>query len=129
MMIRKGFVTNSSSTNYIIISKKELTPESLAEALGVNKDSILYSNVLKLTDELINGHFGFRNAQGDLIEDQIEYLFGEDAKREYLKAEENGNEIVCGYIYDDDPINAGFAQDCYKIKTKDFYINFTNWGK
>ena len=37
MIIRDGFVTNSSSTSFIIISKKQLTGEYLAEKLGVKK--------------------------------------------------------------------------------------------
>ena len=34
MKIRMGFITNSSSTNFLIISKNELTAEYLFKKLG-----------------------------------------------------------------------------------------------
>ena len=37
MKIRTGFITNSSSTNFLIISRKELTEDYLFEKLGLNK--------------------------------------------------------------------------------------------
>ena len=41
MKIRMGFITNSSSTNFLIISKEELTEEYLFEKLGFIKDGML----------------------------------------------------------------------------------------
>ena len=37
MKIREGFVTNSSSTNFLIVSKKELDEAYLMEKLGFKK--------------------------------------------------------------------------------------------
>lgn len=37
MKIRMGFITNSSSTNFLIISKKELTEDYLFKKLGFIK--------------------------------------------------------------------------------------------
>ena len=42
MKIRQGFVTNSSSTSFLILSKKELTMERLLSELGFTKGSPIY---------------------------------------------------------------------------------------
>ena len=51
MKIRMGFITNSSSTNFLIISKEELTEEYLFEKLGFIKDGMLekYSSIYLIT--------------------------------------------------------------------------------
>lgn len=41
MKIRMGFITNSSSTNFLIISKKELTEDYLFKKLGFIKGGAL----------------------------------------------------------------------------------------
>ena len=48
MKIRDGFVTNSSSTSYIIISKEELTGEYLAKKLGLTEKSPNYYEILEV---------------------------------------------------------------------------------
>ncbi len=41
MKIRMGFITNSSSTNFLIISKEKLTEDYLFEKLGFIKGGAL----------------------------------------------------------------------------------------
>ena len=41
MKIRMGFITNSSSTNFLIISKEELTEEYLFKKLGFVQGGVL----------------------------------------------------------------------------------------
>ena len=48
MKIRMGFITNSSSTNFLIISKKELTEEYLFKKLGFKKGGMLEEQGLQL---------------------------------------------------------------------------------
>lgn len=43
MKVRQGFVTNSSSTSFLILSKNELTMERLLTELGFTKSSPIYN--------------------------------------------------------------------------------------
>lgn len=53
MKIKIDYVTNSSSTNFIIISKREIrSADELASVLGVEKDSPLYSYIYEFCKEL-----------------------------------------------------------------------------
>ena len=53
MKIRMGFITNSSSTNFLIISKEELTEEYLFEKLGFIKDGMLEKQGRELCRSII----------------------------------------------------------------------------
>lgn len=48
MKINNGFVTNSSSTSFIVCTKKGLTKEKFLTALGVSKESLLINFYEKL---------------------------------------------------------------------------------
>lgn len=58
MKIRSGFVSNSSSSSFIIISKNgKLTQEKLMKAIGVDKvekDSVLYKLGMDLIGQLLH---------------------------------------------------------------------------
>lgn len=43
MRIRQGFVSNSSSSSFLLATKGEVTQERLLGLFGVSKDSFLYS--------------------------------------------------------------------------------------
>ena len=45
MKIREGFVTNSSSTNFLIVSKKELDEAYLMEKLGFKKIKVRITGI------------------------------------------------------------------------------------
>lgn len=83
MIVRNGLVTNSSSTSYIIISKKELTPEGMVKLLGVKENSKLYIPTLKLCAKMLNDYndgFYHYNLE-DTDENLVKQLFGEETAK------------------------------------------------
>ena len=53
MKIRVGYVTNSSSTNFMIMSKNELSTEYLYKKLGFKKNSVIKRQAEELCQEMI----------------------------------------------------------------------------
>lgn len=49
MKIRNGFVSNSSSSSYVIAYKGELTSERILEAMEVSKNSPLYDIAIEMS--------------------------------------------------------------------------------
>lgn len=47
MKIRKGFVSNSSSSSFYILSKGELTNGLMAKLLGIIPGSLLYTEIIR----------------------------------------------------------------------------------
>ena len=102
MKIRMGFITNSSSTNFLIISKEELTEEYLFEKLGFIKDGMLEKQGRELCRSIIYALDGGLRYHNYEITDYAYW----------------------GYTSSDDsPITQFFTTDSFEIEDKDFYLN------
>lgn len=55
MKIRMGFITNSSSTNFLIISNEELTEDFLFRKLGFVKGGKLEEKGMELCKDILYG--------------------------------------------------------------------------
>lgn len=126
MVIRDGFVTNSSSTSFIIISKKELTEEYLAEKLGVKRNAPNYHTILRLCKEMINEgkrgfyHHNYEETNYELVKE----LFGDKTAQKYDKLSKKGFNIYCGRISSEESdIETALCLDCFKVARKDIYID------
>lgn len=132
MKIRDGFVTNSSSTSYIIISKKELTGEYLAQKLGITKESPNYYDVVLVCKNMVNdGKNGFyhHSYQESMSYNLIKELFGKDTASKYEKAIKKGYEIYCGRISSDETdYEIAMCLDYMKYKDSEIYIDATDNG-
>ena len=108
MKIRMGFITNSSSTNFLIISKEELTEEYLFEKLGFIKDGMLEKQGRELCRSIIyalDGGLRYHNYEIPDYE-SIKKVFGEKSARLFVK--NKGYHAYWGYTSSED---------------KDFYLN------
>ena len=129
MKIRNGFVTNSSSTNFIIISKHELTHEYIYKKLGFKQSSKIHTFGSDLSDDIIYGTSrGVRWFEIDEINyESVLEIFGENTANKYKELTKKGYLSYIGHIGSDDACLTSFmATDHFEIDDKDFYMNGLN---
>jgi len=99
MKIRKGFVSNSSSSSFIIVNKAKLNKKELADELllstGVLRDSFVYDSVYLMCELMLD-----RSEELDLLE------FAKDFRVD---------------VNDEDEMSGG-------IFSKIYIANKNNWG-
>ncbi len=128
MKIRTGFITNSSSTNFLIISKEELTEDYLFDKLGFIKDGALETQGRELCSVLINSIEGSvtTDSPGEVdVYEEIMKKFGLKSANVFKKMEK------CSVYWgstgsDEEPIVQFFTTDSFEIEEKDFYVNGRN---
>lgn len=132
MKIKTGFVTNSSSTNFIIISKKELTVEYLYEKFGFKLDSPIRELGLQLCRNLLKASYDRNVRHCDDINtwnyDTIKKIYGEDTANVFEKMQNEGPAYinVGSTGTDSDDITSFFTCDFAEINDPDFYVNAKN---
>jgi hypothetical protein len=131
MRIRDGFVTNSSSTNFLIISKEELTREYLLEKLGFKSNSSIINAGEKLVDSIINEikyklRRRYSNYENPSYDDILE-LFGKKAAEKFKRLKKNGCKVYMGSTSSDEGFMTSFMTcDYFIIDDKDFYMDGRN---
>lgn len=129
MKIRSGFVTNSSSTNFLIISKEELTEEYLLKKLGFTDSSPIINSGHLLVSELMRGiENGVRWYDiPEINYDAVLDIFGRESAEKYLKLNKKGFFAYVGHTNSDDECLAAFlTMDHFEIDNHDFYMNGLN---
>lgn len=125
MKIRMGFITNSSSTNFLIISKKELTADYLYKKLGFKKGSVIENQGRALCDEIMYAiqHEGLRYFDYDTPNyESIKEVFGEKAAHYFMKHKDS--HVYWGYTSSDEmPLTQFFTTDSFEVEERNFYIN------
>lgn len=130
MKIRTGFVTNSSSTNFLIISKEELTEEKLLRQLGFQKGSALELLGKKFVNDLMQCMVCY--SKHPLDESQITELkdsFGDQPIKMLEKLLKKGYSVYIGQTSTDDgdsSLAVLFTVDSFEIHKEDFYLNAKN---
>ena len=129
MLVRMGFVTNSSSTNFLIISKEELTEDYLLKKLGFNPTSkIAYPAKSMVTDILNSTDKGLRWHDFEEINyDTVKEAFGDKSARKFRQLNEKGYRSYWGYTSSDQDYFTSFMTvDHFLIDDADFYFDGRN---
>lgn len=131
MIIRDGFVTNSSSTNFMIISKEKLSGEYLLDKLGFKKRSGISEAAVSLADDIVSAtKSGVRWFEVDQIDyETILKIFGKDSAERFKVMSEKGYHTYIGHTNsDDDYLTSFMTMDSFVIDEKDFYMDGKNCG-
>ena len=124
MKIRMGFITNSSSTNFLIISKEELTEDYLFKKLGFVQGGVLEEQGRQLCNSILYAiNSGLRYYSYDMpTYESIKEVFGDKSAMLYKKNKKY--HAYWGYTSSEDlPITQFFTTDSFEIEDKDFYLN------
>ena len=103
MKVRSGFVTNSSSTSFIIISKGELTQEVIRELLRIPEGSPLQPLADELWNNLRQSTIGNAEQSAE-VESVLEHeatWFGPEMTKRLDEARTKGATITVGSLGSD----------------------------
>jgi len=129
MLIRTGFVTNSSSTNFIIISREELTEDYLLKKLGFSPTSKIANPANSLVEDIMSSvGQGLRWHDFEEINyDTVKEAFGNESANRFLELHKKGFKSYWGYTSSDDNYFTSFmTTDHFLIDDADFYFNGRN---
>lgn len=122
MKIRKGFVTNSSSTNFIIIADRELSYDYLYEKLTDSKESVFADEMKELSSVILHSV-----KEVGSITDEILKKYGGKLDKIYKKMSKKRCFVYFGSTSSEsDEIESFFTCESIEFETKGFYINGLN---
>lgn len=122
MKIRLGFVSNSSSSSFIILSKKELTMELLLEFLIVPEIHPLYDMSKNICKCILS------RAKKSIITSPDEYIKNNDIKdNNFIQKINQGFNVYEGWFFDDgdDVMETFLCANGINFKSDDFEIKST----
>ena len=125
------FVSNSSSTSFIYISSGEFNENSFYDAVGVSKDSpifTLFERMYNVLNDSINSGKKVTD-KSQLIQDKNYPNFTPEVIDCAKRALAEGKHVVLGGLDSDGNAEESFlCMEIFEIESNDFYINaFDNY--
>lgn len=135
MKIRTDFVTNSSSTSFIIISSGDFSQEKFLELMGINIESpmeplftALYYSFKESMHPAPEYFSRYKESQKDWFT-LLQEKFSPEIVSRIGEAQEGNKEIYIGELSSDNNfIESFFCTDSFEIANDSTYINALNCG-
>lgn len=130
MKIKADFVTNSSTTSYIIICDGDFSQQELSDLMGIQKGSAFTSMAEALYESLHSDLGSARSAweidkhyNGD-FHAYVRGHFSEEALKKVEEAERKGRSVFVGSFSSDHNLTETlFCCDCFEWENDKLYIN------
>lgn len=135
MKIRKGFVTNSSSTSFILLCSNVFNEEDFFELMGVEKESEFYEMMYDVFEDIQDSiksveeycEEPYWEKGGQTFDEHLKEIFSEDVYKRYIVAKDEGKYIYIGSLSSDGGLLTCFMCCDHFIEENDkIYFNYTD---